>query len=215
MIQSPSYFQLWLAQLLSSFGDTLHYVALVVLVFQLTGEGITVAGLAIAEILPVLLLGPVAGVLIDRARRKSVLISADLFRAGLVLSLLWPQGAWHAYLVAAGNVFFKPTVQAVIPVLTTPEKRLAANSVSFVYGLNTSSGIVVFNATLQDAIPDRVRGRVFTLLDVTWNGMRLVSLVVGGVAVDVIGIQALHWDGGLLLLVAGLIGLMLVDPRNR
>ena len=39
VIQSPSYFPLWLAQLFSSFGDTLHYIALVVLVFQLTGQG--------------------------------------------------------------------------------------------------------------------------------------------------------------------------------
>jgi len=388
VIQSPSYFPLWLAQLLSSFGDTLHYIALVVLVFQLTGQGVAVAGLAVAEILPVLLLGPIAGVLIDRVSRKAVLIGADLVRAVLVLSLLWPQGAWHAYLVAAGlaagNVFFNPTLQAVIPVLTTPEQRLAANSVSwstgrlvqilasavvggliglvgigpafvlnaasfvvsallimrlpiplhagqlagdarrglsgyladarhglafaasdrfvsrllvvqalasfatgatgamlvvlseqqlrlspsgfawligaigvgallgplipnilardyrdarwlfvpyvirgvvdmllatftalpiallllFVYGLNTSTGIVVFNATLQEAIPDRVRGRVFALLDITWNGMRLLSLAIGGALVDLVGIQALYWVGGALLLVAGLLGLV-------
>ena len=45
VVRSPSYFPLWTGQLLSSFGDTLHYVALVVLVFQLTGQGISVAGL--------------------------------------------------------------------------------------------------------------------------------------------------------------------------
>jgi hypothetical protein len=48
----------------SSFGDTLHYIALVVLVFQLTGRGVAVAGLVAAEVVPVLLLGPVAGVVI-------------------------------------------------------------------------------------------------------------------------------------------------------
>src|ERR687887_2393776 len=127
VIASPSYFPLWLGQLVSNFGDTLHYIALVVLVFEMTGQGLAVAGLVAAEILPVLLLGPVAGVVIDRFSRKSVLIGADLCRAGLVLTLLWPQGAWHAYLVAAGlaagNTFFDPTVQAVIPVLTTEEQR--------------------------------------------------------------------------------------------
>lgn len=64
-----------------------------------------------------------------------MLIGSDLVRAALVLSLLWPQGAWHAYLVAAGlaagNIFFNPTVQAVIPALTTEKQRLAANSVSW------------------------------------------------------------------------------------
>lgn len=88
----------------------MHYIALVVLVFQLTGQGLAVAGLVAAEVVPVLLLAPVAGVIIDRFSRKAMLIGADLFRAALVLSLVWPQGAWHAYLVAAGlaagNAFF-------------------------------------------------------------------------------------------------------------
>src|SRR6266536_2761225 len=138
VIRSPSYFPLWLAQLLSSFGDTLHYIALVVLVFQFTGQGVAVAALTAVEIVPVLLLGPVAGVIIDRFSRKATLLGADLFRAVLVLTLLWPQGAWHAYVVAAGlaagNTFFNPTVQAVVPVLTTEEQRLAANSVGWSTG---------------------------------------------------------------------------------
>lgn len=387
---SPRYFPLWLGQLFSNFGDTLHYIALVVLVFQLTGQGLAVAILVVAEIVPVLLLGPFAGVVIDRFNRKHVLIAADLARAGLVLSLVWPQGVWHAYLVAAGlaagNAFFNPTVQAIIPVLTTEDQRLAANSVSwstgrlvqilaaavaggliaivgtgaaftinaatflisalfisrlpiaahagqlaagvqrglgnyfadakaglrfaardpfvsrllivqslasfavgatgallivlserhlvlesaefawligaiglgallgplipnvlandyrnvkwlflpyvirgigdvliaiftplpvalvimFVYGLNTSTGMVVFNSTIQGAVPDAVRGRVFTLLDVSWNAMRLMSLGLGGILVDRAGIQPVFWIGGGLLATAGILGLALL-----
>ena len=135
VVRSRSYFPLWLGQLISNFGDTLHYIALVVLVFRLTGHGLAVAGLVVAEIVPVLVLGPIAGVVIDRFSRKAVLIGADLVRATLALSLVWPQGAWHAYLVAAGlaagSTFFNPAVQAVIPVLTTEEQRLAANSVAW------------------------------------------------------------------------------------
>lgn len=64
VIRNPSYFPLWLSQLVSSFGDTLHYIALVVLVYQLTGQGAAVAVLVAAEVVPVLLLGPVAGALV-------------------------------------------------------------------------------------------------------------------------------------------------------
>jgi hypothetical protein len=99
--RGPAYVPLWLSQLVSSFGDTLHYIALVVLVYELTGRGAAVALLVAAEVVPVVLLGPVAGVVIDRFSRKAVLIRADLARALLALSLVWPQGAWHAYLVAA------------------------------------------------------------------------------------------------------------------
>ena len=102
--RGPAYFPLWLSQLVSSFGDTLHYIALVVLVFELTGRGAAVAVLVAAEIVPVLLLGPVAGVVIDRFSRKAVLIGSDLWRAALVASLVWPQGAWHAYAVAVGDL---------------------------------------------------------------------------------------------------------------
>jgi hypothetical protein len=38
-----------LGQLVSTFGDTLHYIALVVLVFQLTGQGVAVAALVAAN----------------------------------------------------------------------------------------------------------------------------------------------------------------------
>ncbi len=138
VVRSPAYFPLWLGQLVSNFGDALHYIALVLLVYQLTGHGVAVAVLVAAEAIPILLLGPVAGVVIDRFSRKSVLIGSDVFRAVLVLSLLWPHGVWHAYLVAAGlaagNAFFNPAVQAVIPSVTTPEQRLAANSVAWSTG---------------------------------------------------------------------------------
>ena len=53
-------------------------------------------------------------------------------------ALLWPQGAWHAYLVAAdlapGNTFFKPRVQAGISAITTDEQRFAANAVAWSTG---------------------------------------------------------------------------------
>jgi MFS family permease len=63
----------------------------------------------------------------------------------------------------------------------------------FVYGLNTSTGMVVFNSTVQGAVPQAVRGRVFTLLDITWNAMRLLSLALGGLIVDTLGIEPLFW----------------------
>jgi MFS family permease len=85
-----------------------------------------------------------------------------------------------------------------------------ALAILFVYGLNTSTGIVVFNSTIQGAVPDLVRGRTFTLLDISWNVARLLSLAVGGLLVDVLGIRPVYWIGGGLLAVAGLLGLVLL-----
>jgi hypothetical protein len=80
-----------------------------------------------------------------------------------------------------------------------------------VYGLNTSAGMVVFNSVLQGGVAEDVRGRIFTLFDVTWNSMRLVSLALGGVLIDVIGVQPLYWGSGALLAGAGLLGLALLS----
>lgn len=80
----------------------------------------------------------------------------------------------------------------------------------FVYGLNTSTGVVVFNSTIQSVIPDHVRGRVFTLLDVSWNAMRLLSLALGALVVDWLGVQPLFWISGALLTLAGVLGLVLL-----
>ena len=84
----------------------------------------------------------------------------------------------------------------------------------FIYGLNTSTGMVVFNSTVQGAVPDAMRGRVFTLLDVTWSAMRLVSLAVGGLIVAAVGVEQLFWAGGALLAIAGVLGLRLLGNFN-
>jgi hypothetical protein len=82
--------------------------------------------------------------------------------------------------------------------------------VILVYGLNTSTGMVSSTTILQTVIPDRGRGRVFTLLDVTWAAMRLISLALGGVLADRGGITRVYLAGGTLLAVAGALGLLLL-----
>jgi MFS family permease len=87
----------------------------------------------------------------------------------------------------------------------------------FVYGLNTSTGMVAAQSILQTVIPHHVRGRVFTLLDVTWAAMRLLSLAVGGLLTDHVGISAVYVAGGSLLALAGVLGLALLGnlPLDR
>ncbi|GAC1392047.1 MAG: hypothetical protein NVS4B11_07820 [Ktedonobacteraceae bacterium] len=85
ILHNKRYFPLWLGQLVSSLGDTLNYIALVIYVYQLTGSGFDLAKLSLFQIIPILLISPIAGVIIDRFSRKRVLIAADLIRACLFL----------------------------------------------------------------------------------------------------------------------------------
>ncbi len=78
----------------------------------------------------------------------------------------------------------------------------------FIYGLNTSSGMVVFQTWVQRQVPDVVRGRVFTWLDVVWNVMKVISLGVGGYLAQRAGIEVVYYLGGSLLFLSGIVGLL-------
>jgi MFS family permease len=75
-----------------------------------------------------------------------------------------------------------------------------------VYGVGTSTGAVTFNSLLQSHVTDRTRGRVFSLMDLLWQTGRLASLGVGGLLADTVGIRAVYYLGGVLLLIAATIG---------
>ena len=61
VLARPGYRRLWAARTVSQAGDVVQFTTLALLVFQLTGSGLGVSGLVLAEIAPVLLLAPLAG----------------------------------------------------------------------------------------------------------------------------------------------------------
>jgi DHA3 family macrolide efflux protein-like MFS transporter len=87
--------------------------------------------------LPQLILGPFAGVWIDRLKRKTVIIGSDLFiaLAAAVFALLFMAGYqayWLACVVlgvrALGGVFHMPAVQAAVPMIVPGEELVRANA---------------------------------------------------------------------------------------
>lgn len=80
----------------------------------------------------------------------------------------------------------------------------------FVYGLNTSTGMVTYQSAMQSEVPDTMRGRVFALMDAGWNVARIVSVGLAGVLADRFGIAVVYYVGGALLVGAGILGLTTV-----
>ena len=133
VLARPAYRRLFAAQTVSRWGDAFNTVALVVLVFRLTGSGLGVTGAVIAEIAPVLLLAPVTGAVVDRLPRVRVMIAVDLWRTALAAALpLVDQHVLAVYAVAfglaAGGVFFNPAAGSVLPSLVAEDELVAANS---------------------------------------------------------------------------------------
>jgi len=87
-----------------------------------------------------------------------------------------------------------------------------ALAILFAYGVGTATGAVTYSTVLQRRIPDAVRGRAFATLDVVWAAGEIASIGVAGLLVERIGIAAIYVVGGMILTLAGVIGLVRVVP---
>ena len=135
LAQNGSFGALWTGQLISLFGDRLHQLALVALVGEATQNGpFAVAMVFVAATVPNLVVGPLAGALVDRWDQKRVMIVSDLLRAGIVLVipvaatvdvvLVYPL----VFALTTVSIFFRPARTAVIPRIVKEEELVAANS---------------------------------------------------------------------------------------
>lgn len=129
--------RLWSAQIVSEISDWFYTLAIYSLLLQLTGKASSVALALVLQVLPQTLVGPVAGVVNDRIRRKRVMIGADLARMVIVFLMIFVRTrsmVWLVYpllfvetLMAA---FFEPARNSVIPNITEREDVILANTLS-------------------------------------------------------------------------------------
>lgn len=113
VLRFPMMRHLWFAQTISVFGDFIAlYAVIAVLTFRLHATAQQVTGVQIAYLLPIAVLGAIAGVFVDRWPLKSTMVSSDLLRAGIVVLLLVATRLWHFYLALAAisvvSSFFAP-----------------------------------------------------------------------------------------------------------
>lgn len=123
-------------QTVSLIGSSAVQFALIWWIASETSSAILLSLAGFLAFFPQLALGPFAGVWIDRLKRKTVIIGADLFIAVTagVFALLFLFGAppyWAACAVlgvrAVGNVFHTPAIQAAVPMLVPGEQLVRAN----------------------------------------------------------------------------------------
>ena len=129
--------RLWSAQIVSELGDWFYALAIYNLLLQLTGKASSVGLAVVLQVLPQFLVGPMAGVVNDRIRRKRVMIAADLARMLIVSGMLLvrsPGMVWLVYpllfLETTMAAFFEPARNAVIPNIVGDQRILIANTLS-------------------------------------------------------------------------------------
>jgi MFS family permease len=132
--RSPSFGYLFLATAGSSFGTYLAAVALVLQIRDITGSGMWVAALLIADFLPIVLIGFLLGPLVDRLSRRWLMIVSDLVRAGAFAVLPLVDSAEGLVVLAAvtgvATGFFFPAANAAIPNIVSEDDLANANSLT-------------------------------------------------------------------------------------
>lgn len=131
--RNANFRRLWTAATIDSFGSWLLVMAVPLQAFLLTGSALS-TGLALAvQALPAVLLGPWAGVAIDRWHRRKVIVAANLAgAAGVALMMLAATPDRIAFLhlgLLAESIavcFLRPALAAVTPAVVGDESDLAA-----------------------------------------------------------------------------------------
>ena len=126
---SPDYWRFWTAAALSNLGDGMRLAALPLAAVSITRDPLAVTAAGALAFLPMVLAGPVVGVVVDRVDRRKLMIVGQLAR-GLVVGTLavWiaagdlslPVLYAAAFLLGLGEVFVDTASQAAIPMLAPP-----------------------------------------------------------------------------------------------
>jgi dTMP kinase len=143
----PAFRKLWNSMVFSSLGDWLGLLATTALAAQLSGgsyatANFAIAGVFIARLLPAVFLGPIAGVIADRFDRRKLMVTADIFRAALYISIPIVNTYFWLYaamiLVECLTLFWSPAKEATVPNLVGKEKLESANQASLLAAYGTA-----------------------------------------------------------------------------
>ena len=142
LLRNRAFLAVWAAQILSQTAANAVTSALIILVAEITHSNTSSSFLILLAIIPAVLFGIGAGVLVDRTDRRFVLVVTNALRGVAVLPLLIAGTSLTAaylvnFLVAAVTIFFVPAESATIPGIVRKRDLLVANSL-FTFTFNGS-----------------------------------------------------------------------------
>src|ERR1700710_1459369 len=127
--------RLWYAQIISVFGDFLALFAVIgILTFKLHATAQQITGVQIAYMLPIAVLGVIAGVFVDRWPLKPTMVSSDSIRAVLILLLIFATQVWHYYAILAAI--------SVVSSFFGPAQGVAIRSAVPLHGLRSANSLM-------------------------------------------------------------------------
>ncbi len=154
LARNRNYRWTWLGQIVSEVGDHFNNIAVLSLAMEETHNGAAIAGLMLSRAIPAIIVGPFAGVLLDRFDRRKIMITSDLVRGvlalGFILAIRFHQ-TWLLYLLSAllmiASPFFTSGRSAILPAIATDEELHTANSLTQTTGWMTLAIGAYFGGT--------------------------------------------------------------------
>lgn len=136
---------LWLAEVFSQISMNLLNFTLLIVAFKLTGSNTAVSGIVLAFTLPAVLLGILAGVLVDRWNKKRVLFLTNFLRTILLLFVVFFHSELTviylvAFFVSVITQFFVPAETPMIPILIKKDNLMSANAL---FGIGIYGSVLV------------------------------------------------------------------------
>jgi MFS family permease len=166
--ENPAFRNLWCGQVVSELGDWLNTIAIYALILKLSNSGMAMAGAMMAKLLPIVMISPIAGVIVDRVSRKKLMIISDLLRCLVVMGFLLVEdqdALWLIYALVIIEIslsgFFEPARSAIIPSLVPKKDLVAANALSG----STWSVMLAFGAALGGVVVHLFGIRTAFILD--------------------------------------------------
>jgi dTMP kinase len=166
VLRITAFRRLWLALGLSSFGDWLGLLATTSMAKALaegsyTRQNLAIAGVLILRLAPAIFIGPLAGAVADRLNRRWTMVTGDVLRCGLFVSIpLIATLPWlyvATVMIECAALFWMPAKDATVPNLVPRNRLEAANQVSLATTYGTApvaavafSGIALLNGILDN-----------------------------------------------------------------
>ncbi len=149
IVRNGNFVLLWSAQFLTQTAQQAIWFAMIVVVEQVSQSSVHLSAAMLSTIIPGVLFGLIAGVVVDRSNKKTVLVVTNLLRAAVVLGyLLYTRSLYGVYLVnfvfVAISQFFGPAEASTIPALVPKRQLVTANSLfNLTFTISQLVGIVL------------------------------------------------------------------------
>ncbi|MDM5227790.1 MFS transporter [Cytobacillus sp. NJ13] len=134
--QEKNYQKLFWAGVINGIGNRFTQVALLALLYHVTGSGVAIGLLFAIRMAPFFFIAPLGGMLADRFSKKAILVTVDLLRVPAVLGLLFVREAgdlWIVYasalLISMGEAIYSPARMSAIPALVKSDRLIYVNAI--------------------------------------------------------------------------------------